>query len=831
MAFTTVTITQNFDAADGTEPSGTVTFTPTAPMLNAGMVIPAAPVVARLDGGGTITIPLAANTDSGTSPAGLAYQVAENINGVRRSYLIQVPHDQGSSLTLYSMVQLATPPGLSFPGGLGNVDTVTAANSTIVIGGTASNPTVRVGAVAESDVTNLTTDLAAKLAKASNLSDLTSASTARTNLGLGGAATLAVGTTAGTVAAGDDARFTGAATAILGEPSGDTTGATDVAAINAAITAVSSSGGGRVLARAGRTYQIVSSTTRSVLHPSGSTATRNLCIPLPNNVTLDMNGSTLQLRGSSEAILVGNTTLNNTGRNTDLGLVNAVLDGRNIAATSHSMLHFAYCDRLTLDNVKIINGVYQGAWLYDVTNSWFDKLDADTFQGQAWTIGAPQATGSGHNQVYDSVFGDLRATNITLLNTGSQPGNSYNLVLVRCTIDSIYERLASAGIKLQQPSTDVTIGKVVCDTCGEASALNSGMKIQGDTSYPGGTDRPTRIIVGQVVATAQANMGLYLYHTQDCSIGSYAGKGNVTLHTASADVVLAGGINDHIGHVSSRSSNGGGIRISNDAVTGPTGYRINSARITNPGINASSSIRSALRVDYDSEGSIGDLVCIDDQGTHTMSHAINVTDADAIGTVQRFTASGWSTAAVTSNAPAFGNPWDTPNLLTSGEEIFPPDDAQSGTCVTTSQTLRLSYFDCRKSESTTGVRLTSGGTAAAATPTLVRIGLYLIDSTGAGTLVASTANDTALFAASATVYTKSWSVAYNKVRGTRLAVGVLVVSAVATPTLAGKALVSTAEVALAPRKTGSISGQSDLPASFTGASVSSSFSRFYAALA
>lgn len=617
---------------------------------------------------------------------------------------------------------------------------------------------------------------------------------------------------------------------VLPEPSGDTSGATDVARINAAIATALAAGGGRILARPGRTYQVAASTTTTVLHPSGSTASRSIAVRLPNNVVLDMSGSTLQLRGSSECIIVGNSVIDNSVRQSNLGLVNAVIDGRNITASSHSMVHFAYVDGLVLENVKIVNGVYQGAWVYDVTNSRFDGLDSSGFQGQPWTLGAPQSTGTGHNQIYDSWFGSLRGSDITLLNTGSQPGNPYNLVLTRCTIDSIHVINCSAGVKLQQPSTDVTIGSVIVDTCGEGTALNSGFKIQGDTAFTAGTDRPTRIVVGQVIAKAQANMGLYLYHTKDCSIGSYAGYDNVKLHTASADVVLAGGINDHIGHVRSDSSNGGGIRISNDAVTGPTGYRINSARITNPGINASGSIRSAVRVDYDSEGSIGDLVCIDSQGSPTMDRAIHVVDADAVGKVQRFTATGWNTSAFTSNATGFGNPWDDGNLFTSGEEIFPADDAQSGTNVTTTQVLRLSYFDCRKSESTTGVRIISGGTAAGATPTLVRIGLYLIDSAGNGTLVASTPNDTALFATTATVYPKSWSTPYNKVRGTRLAVGVLVVSSTTTPTLAGKGITSTAEVSLAPRKTGSISGQSDLPSSFTAGSVSSSFSRFYAAL-
>ncbi len=57
--------------------------------------------------------------------------------------------------------------------------------------------------------TTETTWVQVALEPSANLSDLASVSTARTNLGLGGAALLSVGTSAGTVAAGDDSRIVG----------------------------------------------------------------------------------------------------------------------------------------------------------------------------------------------------------------------------------------------------------------------------------------------------------------------------------------------------------------------------------------------------------------------------------------------------------------------------------------------------------------------------------------------------------------------------------------------------------------------------------------------
>jgi hypothetical protein len=158
----------------------------------------------------------------------------------------------------------------------------------------------------------------------------------------------------------------------------------------------------------------------------------------------------------------------------------------------------------------------------------------------------------------------------------------------------------------------------------------------------------------------------------------------------------------------------------------------------------------------------------------------------------------------------------TPNAPAVGETLL--DRYLGGhdnlTAATSGQML-LTFYTARKSETVGRVRVYSGNTGAAATPTLVRLGVYLVAADDALTLVASTANDTALLAGNDTVYTKDLSATFAKVAGRRYAVGLLVVSATTMPQLRGWAAANSATTAweVLPRLTGRVDSQADLPAS------------------
>ncbi|XTP37072.1 hypothetical protein ACORG1_13020 [Mycobacterium sp. TJFP1] len=169
--------------------------------------------------------------------------------------------------------------------------------------------------------------------------------------------------------------------------------------------------------------------------------------------------------------------------------------------------------------------------------------------------------------------------------------------------------------------------------------------------------------------------------------------------------------------------------------------------------------------------------------------------------------------------------------LTTGEATMSRNYVSSTACSTGNEMLRLTYFTARKTETINSVRVPTGGTAAAATPTLCRIGIYSVDGSGNLTLVASTANDTALFAASNTAYTKTLSSPFSKVAGTRYAVGVLVVTGGTAPTLTGQSALHTGEGDQAPKLFSTVLSQTDLPASVSAGSIGATGHRHYVVLA
>lgn len=134
--------------------------------------------------------------------------------------------------------------------------------------------------------------------------------------------------------------------------------------------------------------------------------------------------------------------------------------------------------------------------------------------------------------------------------------------------------------------------------------------------------------------------------------------------------------------------------------------------------------------------------------------------------------------------------------------------------------LRLMYFTSPRADTWNTVGWTGGTVAAGALPTLVRFGIYTVASNGDLTLVASTANNTALFAVASTPGTQALTASYASIAGQRYAVGVLVVSAAAIPSIQGASLnQGTLQASLPPRITGVVAGQADLPLNILAGSV------------
>ena len=166
------------------------------------------------------------------------------------------------------------------------------------------------------------------------------------------------------------------------------------------------------------------------------------------------------------------------------------------------------------------------------------------------------------------------------------------------------------------------------------------------------------------------------------------------------------------------------------------------------------------------------------------------------------------------------------NAIVTGEEILPRLNT-FGAQPSVSGTVHLTYFTARKSETINNIRMLTDNTAAAGT-TLARMGIYSVGVNGDLTLVAATANDTTLFNAMYSPFSRALTAPFNKLKGNRYAAALLFIGTT-PPTITGLT-VSGADASLPPRLCGIVAGQTDLPPSITAGSVTEDYRLFQATI-
>lgn len=217
---TLVTVTCQFDTLPDGGSSGSVRILYDGPLTGAAdnSVVPYVDESGTL-ASGTCDIEVPATNDPGWVPADFAYTVVANFGTHSRRGTLQLDY-QTTAVNLADLVQWdgAAVAGTTYATLAQLTDHTTDTTGVHGIADTsalATSSSVTAAVAAHAVAADPHGDRAYAAALVDDLSGVSDASTARTNLGLGGAALLSVGTSAGTVAAGDDSRIVAANTGLV----------------------------------------------------------------------------------------------------------------------------------------------------------------------------------------------------------------------------------------------------------------------------------------------------------------------------------------------------------------------------------------------------------------------------------------------------------------------------------------------------------------------------------------------------------------------------------------------------------------------------------------
>lgn len=147
----------------------------------------------------------------------------------------------------------------------------------------------------------------------------------------------------------------------------------------------------------------------------------------------------------------------------------------------------------------------------------------------------------------------------------------------------------------------------------------------------------------------------------------------------------------------------------------------------------------------------------------------------------------------------------------AGFTTIPRTIMRASSLVSSSGAFRLSHFRCPLAGNRSNVTVLVSVAPSGGSPTLIRLGVWRVETNGDYTPLATTANDVTLFNVFGPV-TKALSGAVNFVAGQEYALGFLIVQAAGTlPGVYSSTSPDAAEGSLPPRIVGAIFSQTDLP--------------------
>lgn len=390
-------------------------------------------------------------------------------------------------------------------------------------------------------------------------------------------------------------------------------GANGSPALQAALLSIAAQGGGVAMFPQRSALRLDYTGSISAGSP-GNTSSWRYCVLIPENVTVDLNGSTVQLGNGQHAALFMNAGAGGLYRDDRVGLRNGVLYGnRGLQGSGPSAMYplvAMYNVRAPLvEDLDAEEAVQRFGLFRMCFDGLFRNLHGIGSNGNGWDWGVTD------QEVFDCYIDDISGTDCEFTDA-SNPGNPVFIHGVRCRVGEIGGRSCTYGVKIGGDHT-----RHVADTyverawyIGGGRSISQGIKIQGTSSER----RAVGVTIGEAVSEGAESEGLYVIYADDSVVTTYRGINNAQGVELKRDIYV--GTSSRVGGTSwtSRGAGGLGCVIAADAEE----YDIGSVMIENcTGL--------ALQLNSNHGGRIGTLIAKDNRPSPAMTRALEVNGAGA----------------------------------------------------------------------------------------------------------------------------------------------------------------------------------------------------------